>query len=300
MAENKTKKFIKHILLSIILTLLGSCIIVFSSLTLDAFNIKVIQDNYQLFMGLIVALTSLAIILALCFFGLKQEFIYKLSILTIAIIFIGVILIYLLKKFGVLDNFSTVEDFRIYISEQGSFAVFVFIAIQLLQVVVLPIPSFVTVGAGVLLFGPFKSAVFSLIGIILGSFIAFFIGKKIGFKAVRWLVGEKALNKGLALIKGKDKAILTFMFLFPLFPDDLLCFVSGITGMTTRFFISMITIVRIITVFVSCYTLNNSIIPYDTWWGILVWAIIFIAFMLVYFLITKKLSKKPQKQEKNK
>ena len=95
------------------------------------------------------------------------------------------------------------------------------------------------------------------------------------------------LKKAMNAVKGKDKVILTFMFLFPFFPDDILCFVAGITTMSKTFFIVMIILTRIISVFASSYSMNNSIIPYDTWWGILVW-ILFFAFAFAVMVVLYK------------
>jgi choline-glycine betaine transporter len=50
----------------------------------------------------------------------------------------------------------------------------------------------------------------------------------------------------------------------------------------------MIFIVRIITVFVSSYSMNNSLIPYNTWWGILLWVMFFVAVLTASYLIYKK------------
>ncbi len=77
------------------------------------------------------------------------------------------------------------------------------------------------------------------------------------------------------------------MFLFPFFPDDLLCFVAGVTTVKPLFFSVMIIIVRLISVFVSSYSLNNSIIPYNTWWGILLWALFITTTFIVAFLLCK-------------
>ena len=198
---------------------------------------------------------------------------------------------YFLKKTGYLDKFSSVESFRDYISSFGALAVFFFILLQFLQVVILPIPSFVTVGAGVLLFGPLKGAIFSTIGIILGSIVGFFIGRIFGYKVAKWLVGEDSLNKALNLIKGKDKVVLTFIMLFPFFPDDVICFVAGITSISPTFFIVMIFITRTITVFVSSYSFSGSIIPYNTWWGILIWIIIFAVAIVLSVIIYKNSDK---------
>jgi uncharacterized membrane protein YdjX (TVP38/TMEM64 family) len=211
-----------------------------------------------------------------------------------------------LKISGFLDRINSVEDFREYISSFGNYAVILFILIQFLQVIVLPIPSFITVGAGVLLFGALYGAIFSAIGIILGSVVAFIIGRFFGFKVAKWLVGEESLQKGLKSIRGKDKLILTFMFLFPFFPDDVLCFVAGITTVSATYFIIMICIVRVVTVFASSYSMNNSIIPYNTWWGILLWIVFFAATIVLTIIIykygekiEKAIFKKRKKQRKH-
>ena len=95
------------------------------------------------------------------------------------------------------------------------------------------------------------------------------------------------LDKGLELVKGKDKVILTFMFLFPFFPDDVLCFVAGLSSMSVPYYIVMITITRIINIVVSAYSVNGSIIPYNTWWGILLWIAVFILVAALCYVIYK-------------
>jgi uncharacterized membrane protein YbhN (UPF0104 family) len=58
--------------------------------------------------------------------------------------------------------------------------------------------------------------------------------------------------------------------------------------MSSTFFVAMIIIVRIITIFASSYSMNNSIIPYNTWWGILLWIAFFIATILLMIFVYKK------------
>ena len=163
-----------------------------------------------------------------------------------------------------------------------------------LQVVILPIPGFIAVGTGVALFGPLKTSIYALIGILLGSFVAFFIGRVLGYKVVKWIVGKDTLDKWLKSVKNKDKLVLTFMFLFPFFPDDVLCFIAGLSSMSTAYFFVMITLCRIISVVVASYSINGNIIPYTTWWGIALWILVF----FVTVLITVYLYKNGDKIEK--
>lgn len=288
MSKFKKISIVKEILFIVIISMLGFTGIVFTVLYIDTFDSGFWYDFSNLLTAVCVGFISAFTVLTITFFKNEKSFIYKLCLLVIVCISILMGALYFLKISGFLDKIDSVEKFREYIESFGNFAIFLFIAIQFLQVVVLPIPSFITVGAGVLLFGPFKGALFSCIGIIVGSIVAFYIGRIFGFKVAKWLVGEANLKKGLNTIKGKDRIVLTFMFLFPFFPDDVLCFVAGITTMSSVFFIIMIFITRIISVFTASYSMNNSIIPYNTWWGILLWILFFALTIILTVLIYKK------------
>lgn len=279
---------IKTILFDIFIALIGCLGVIFTVLYVDTFESGVCFAYSSVITAVSVSLISILTVLTITFSSNSKSFIYKLFMLVVTCLTITIVSLYFLKTTGFLDKVDSIEKFREYISSFGNQAVFWFTLIQFLQVVVLPIPAFITVGAGVLLFGPLKGAIFSCIGIILGSIVAFFIGRIFGFKVAKWLVGEDSLNKGLNIIKGKDKIILTFMFLFPFFPDDILCFVAGITTLSPSFFIIMIIITRIISVFASSFSMNNNIIPYDTWWGILLWVIFILFTLLSMVLICKK------------
>ncbi len=301
---NKSKKLslLKEILGDVFIGLIGCLGVVFTVLYVDTFESGIWFSYSSVITAVSVSIISVLTVLAIVFLNRNKAFIYKLFLLVIICLAVVMISLYFLKTSGFLSKVDSVDKFRAYINSYGNYAVFLFVLIQFLQVVVLPIPAFITVGAGVLLFGALKGAILSSIGIILGSIVAFFIGRIFGFKVAKWLVGEESLNKGLKAIKGKDKVILTFMFIFPFFPDDILCFVAGITTMSTSFFIVMIIVTRIISIFASSYSMNNSIIPYNTWWGILLWAI-FISFTIFLMVVLYKKGDKIEncfKKKKNK
>ena len=288
MGKNKKVSFISYVLQVVLIALLGAAGIVFSVLYIDTFNSGFWYNYSTLITAIAVSLITIITAFTITFIKLSNGFIYKLFFLSIILILLTTVFLYVFKITGVLDKIDSVKEFREYISSFGNYAVILFIVVQFLQVVILPLPSFITVGAGVLLFGPFRGAIFSFIGIFTGSILAYFIGKIFGVKVVKWLVGEENLKKGLKSIQGRDKIVLTFMFLFPFFPDDLLCFVAGITTMSPSFFMVMILLTRLITIFVSSYSINNSIIPYNTWWGVLLWLIFFILTAAFTIFIYKK------------
>lgn len=137
------------------------------------------------------------------------------------------------------------------------------------------------------LFGPLKAMLCSLVGVILGSLTAFVIGRKLGYKAVAWMVGKDDLDKWQKKIKGKDNFILTAMFILPLFPDDILCFVAGLSSMSWQYFVVMIVISRLIGIAGTCYSVN--FIPFNTWWGILIWGILIAALVVAFIFLYKNM-----------
>lgn len=192
---------------------------------------------------------------------------------------------YVLLKTGF---FAIVRDeaaFEKYLRSSGRFMPLIYIAFQFLQVVVLPVPGFVSTAAGVALFGPLKTALYSFVGVVLGSFTAFFIGRKLGYKAVSWMVGEDELKKWLGRVKGKDYLVLTLMFALPLFPDDVLCFIAGLSSMGWRYFSVMIVVTRVLAIVGTCYFVD--VIPFNTWWGLLIWGAM-IAFVVAIFIVAYK------------
>lgn len=280
-------EILKTVLSCSVIVVLGAAAIVFGLLYMNLTNISFLERHKRLVETLFIIIIGLVTIISVVCQLSDKKFVYRLTFLTLILMTAALAVLYVMQITGLWDKIDSVEDLRNYVSGFGGYAVFIFIAIQFLQVVVLPIPGFITVSVGVLLFGAFRGSVYSVIGIVSASIVAFFIGRVFGYKVAGWLVGKENLDKGLELVKGKDKVILTFMFLFPFFPDDVLCFVAGLSSMSVPYYIVMITITRIINIVVSAYSVNGSIIPYNTWWGILLWIAAFILVAALCYVIYK-------------
>ena len=205
------------------------------------------------------------------------------------LVLFSLLVLFILQRTGFFRVIKSSESLQEYLARSGAWMPTLYIALQFLQVIVLPIPSVVSTLAGVALFGAFWATIYSLIGIILGSVVAFFIGKKLGNKAVAWMVGEEALKKWQKKFKGKDNLILTLAFALPLFPDDILCFLAGLSTMSTKYFLIMITICRAIGIAGTCYSVD--LIPFNTWWGISIWIALALITILAFVLIYKNLDK---------
>lgn len=247
--------------------------------------LAVVCNHYEVFVWVAAVLVFAVLCLYVLFILLKKQSLYRLIFCGIVCAIIFAAIFYVLCFTGGIRFITNQQALQEYINGFGAGAVIVYILFSFLQVVILPVPGSVTVAAGVVLFGWLPCAIYSFIGILLGSITAFAIGRLIGYKAVCWIVGKDDLDKWLSKIKGKDYLILSLMFLLPMFPDDVLCFVAGLSSMTWPYFIVMIIITRLI----SCFTVSFSLdlIPFTTWWGILTWIVILALVVFVFYIVCK-------------
>ncbi len=116
-------------------------------------------------------------------------------------------------------------------ADRGARAWFVFIGIQILQVIVFMIPGEVTQAAGGFIFGAFPGVLLSSVGILVGSVCNYAVGKFLGKPFVQGVVGADRTGRFLELMgKGKVLAGFFLLFLIPGIPKDALCYIAGISG----------------------------------------------------------------------
>ncbi len=137
--------------------------------------------------------------------------------------------------------FSSQEAMARFLSKFGIWGPLVFVAIQVVQVVIPIIPGGVSCLVGVLLFGPIWGFIYNYTGICIGSACAFQIARKVGMPAVERAAGNQKIGKYMKWMENGtfDKLFAAAIF-FPAAPDDLLCFLAGVTKMSFRKFLLII------------------------------------------------------------
>lgn len=227
----------------------------------------------------------------------KKELSLKAKILRtvlVCVIIAGIVVLgyYILNWTGVWEQINSVEKLQNIILSWGFWGRFGFVLLQLLQVTFIPLPSTVTIIAGTLVYGPLQASLLSLAGILLGSMLAFLLGKVFGKKLVVFMVGEKTCKKWADFLSNAKYSFF-IMMLLPIFPDDVLCLVAGLTNMSWTFFTVTNLIARPIGIFTVSYFGSGHLIPYHGW-GLIVWAILIVLIIAVLIL-----SYKYQKQIEN-
>ena len=158
------------------------------------------------------------------------------------------------------------EQLQTFVQQAGVVAPLVYILISFLQVTLVPIPAAITILAGNYVFGVWLAFIYSYIGTLLGGMFAFFLGRWIGKPFVNWLSGsQEETDKWLQKLKGKENVLLFFMFLFPFFPDDLLCSVAGILPISWLGFFLMLVVTRATSAGGTLLFMSGEIIPFHGW-----------------------------------
>ena len=136
----------------------------------------------------------------------------------------------------------------------GSFSILVFIFMQVLQVVVFFIPGEFIQIAGGYIFGTFLGGLISLIGITLGSAIAYFVSDRYGRPLVEKLLLNKKVIFFRKILKAGSKKTVVFMFyLIPGIPKDALAYICGVSNISFRDFFIFSTLGRIPGIFISSF-----------------------------------------------
>ena len=131
-----------------------------------------------------------------------------------------------------------------FVSAFGRGAPLAFIALQVLQVVLAPVPGEATGFIGGYIFGTARGFIYSSLALAAGSWINFAIGRFVGRRYVRRWIPTDKMARFDHLLKRQGIIVLLILFIFPGFPKDYLCLFLGITAIPLKAFLLIASIGR--------------------------------------------------------
>jgi uncharacterized membrane protein YdjX (TVP38/TMEM64 family) len=120
---------------------------------------------------------------------------------------------------------------QVLFSDLGWAAHALFIVAQFVQVVVPFIPGQATGLAGGYLFGTGLGLLYTMIGTVIGSVAAYYVGNRVGRPVLLALFDEDAVRRWDDRVAEHGLPVFFAMILLPGFPDDLLCFLAGLSAL---------------------------------------------------------------------
>ena len=141
--------------------------------------------------------------------------------------------------------FGNRREMKRFITSFGAYSPLAYVLLQVIQVVVAPIPGGAIEFLGGYIFGVRAGFIYSMIGLLFGSWMAFGLARIFEKWVVDKFVSPETRKKFDYLV-GHEGVILSFLlFLIPGFPKDALCYILGLTPMHTGIFLLISTLGRI-------------------------------------------------------
>jgi uncharacterized membrane protein YdjX (TVP38/TMEM64 family) len=133
-----------------------------------------------------------------------------------------------------------------FVNSFGPLSVVIFIALQILQVIVAPIPGEVNGFIGGYLYGPYLGTLYSTIGLTIGSWLAFLLARWLGLPFVERVISANVIEKYDYFMEHRGKLITFILFVIPGFPKDALSYIVGLSHMKTTTFLIICTAGRLL------------------------------------------------------
>lgn len=121
----------------------------------------------------------------------------------------------------------------------------IYIAIQVLQVIITILPGQFVQAAGGYVFGIPLTMLYTLIGIVLGSSASFWIARLAGQRPMRILFGDEKIDKYCGILNSSNgKKVILLLYLIPGVPKDFVTYAAGLADIRFGSFIISSTIAR--------------------------------------------------------
>ncbi len=167
--------------------------------------------------------------------------------------FVGLLLCTALMVYAYqIGLFSSLESLQAFVIQAGLLAPIIFILLQIVQVVIPIVPGGLTCVAGVLLFGPSLGFLYNYVSICAGSLLVFAISRAYGCSILHMLFPRKMIEKyhQWTAEKNRFSKLFTYAIVFPVAPDDFLCYLAGTTTMSFRRFTTIILLGKPLPIFI--------------------------------------------------
>lgn len=206
-------------------------------------------------------------------------------IFFLAIIVGGILLAPQLKRF------KNIYEIREMINSYQGWSFLVYILLQILQVVIFVIPGdFMNITGGYI-FGFPLGAVLSIIGVWIGTIIAFYISRFLGYGFVSRFIKTEKIEKINKILNSNAGAFSLFIFCnIPFVPKDILMYAAGLTPIKAKRILTIYCLSRIPGILI--WTSVGANVYSKNILGLIITFLLLIIFLLFVTSIKKHIEKK--------
>ena len=138
----------------------------------------------------------------------------------------------------ILDEFNSIEDIVMFLGQYRTESILIYMGVQVLQIVISIIPGQAFQFAAGYLFGFPLGFLYSCIGAVAGTTLAYFLARFLGTDAMHLFFGEEKFQYFLERLNSKKAYMMVFLiYLIPGLPKDTLSYVAGVSDMNFKLFL---------------------------------------------------------------
>ncbi len=138
--------------------------------------------------------------------------------------------------------FTNRQTLQEWIVSLGPWGPAVIVIGEILQVMLAPVPGQVVGIVAGYLYGTWWGTALAMTGLMLGTMLAAWLARLFGRPLVERVAGRELLDRVDGYVEHRGSLALLLIFLIPFLPDDLVCFVAGLTplGLGRIFLLALI------------------------------------------------------------
>jgi uncharacterized membrane protein YdjX (TVP38/TMEM64 family) len=173
---------------------------------------------------------------------MSRNAIIKITVLLLLIITCGILFFHYDLYTFLIDRKKIVA----FVDSFGPLSVVIFIGLQILQVIMAPLPGEIYGFIGGYLYGPVLGTLYSTIGLTIGSWIAFVLARWLGLPFVEKIISPRTIEKYDYFMEHRGILVTFILFVIPGFPKDALSYLIGLSHMKTASFLVVCTTGRLL------------------------------------------------------
>lgn len=168
----------------------------------------------------------------------------KISVLLLIVVGIPLYIFFCQRDF--LNRFENIDDIVAFLEHYETESIFIYIGLQILQIVISIIPGQVFQMAAGYLYSFWPALLFAMIGAVLGTAISFLLAKLLGRDFLHLFFGEEKMNYYISRLNSKQAYIIVFLiYLIPGIPKDMVSYAAGVSEMKFKPFVILSAVGRL-------------------------------------------------------
>ncbi len=170
--------------------------------------------------------------------------IIKISLLVLIVA--GIPLYLYFFKLDWLRGFRDIDKIVEFLNSYKSESALIYIAFQIVQIVISVIPGQVFQVAAGYLFGFWRALLYAMTGAVLGTGLSFMLARLLGRDFLHIFFGEKKMSYYIQRLNSKRAyTLIFFLYLIPGIPKDMLSYAAGASEMRFKPFILLASVGRL-------------------------------------------------------